>query len=109
MVKFIEYTGRWPNLCRGILTLEIDDQIVIFNDSYEKHNKIIDGIEYYDSFWSSGGSCGFYNDYSESYVNCDEWEFEDIRYFPKKYQKYYDEICELFNENVDYGCCGGCL
>lgn len=23
-IKFIEYTGKWPRLCVGILTLEID-------------------------------------------------------------------------------------
>lgn len=29
-VKFISYTGKWPNLCSGILTLEIDGKEVQF-------------------------------------------------------------------------------
>ena len=29
-VKFVSYTGKFPNLCRGILTLEIDDEIETF-------------------------------------------------------------------------------
>ena len=23
-IKFISYTGKWPNLCSGVLTVEID-------------------------------------------------------------------------------------
>ena len=29
-VKFIDYTGRYPNLCSGVLTLEIDGKIYKF-------------------------------------------------------------------------------
>lgn len=29
-VKFVSYTGRYPNLCSGILTLEIDGENVNF-------------------------------------------------------------------------------
>lgn len=34
-VKFIDYTGRYPNLCSGVLTLEIDGKIYKFG--YEKN------------------------------------------------------------------------
>lgn len=29
-VKFIDYTGRYTNLCSGVLTLEIDGKIWMF-------------------------------------------------------------------------------
>ena len=31
MVKFIDYTGRWTNLCSGTLTLEIEGEVVRFS------------------------------------------------------------------------------
>lgn len=37
-VKFISYTGKYPNLCCGDLTLEIDGEKVIFGSMYD--NKI---------------------------------------------------------------------
>lgn len=94
-VKFISYTGRYPNLCSGDLTLEIDGERVVF-DKYE------------DRFWHSGGSCEFRHGYSESYYNQDEWEL-DAGQIPEKYRKYAHEINLVFNANVEFGCCGGCL
>jgi hypothetical protein len=31
-VKFIRYTGRYPNLCSGELTIEVDGKIYTFGD-----------------------------------------------------------------------------
>ena len=59
-------------------------------------------------FWSSGGKCGFRNDYSDSYVDEDEWRI-DTDDLPTELLDYAEEIDEVFNENVPYGCCGGCL
>lgn len=109
-IKFISYTGRYPNLCSGVLTLNIDGKEVKFGyemDSFDwKTNKYIDSN--YDSFWSSGG-CISSNYPEESYeVSEDEWIIneEDI---PEQYQKYAYEIGEIFNANVPYGCCEGCI
>ena len=33
-VEFISYTGRYPNLCSGILTLRIDGKEVTFGYNY---------------------------------------------------------------------------
>ena len=46
MVKFISYDGELPNLCSGILTLEIEGKTVTFGS-----NNCCD----YDRFWISGG------------------------------------------------------
>lgn len=56
-VKFVSYTGKWPNLCSGVLTLEIDGIVYCFGHevgSYDfKANKYKDNNS--DSFWHSGG------------------------------------------------------
>ncbi len=90
MVKFIDYTGRWPNLCSGTLTLEIEGEVVRF--SYEQGNR----------FWYSGGGCQGFNITREPWII----DRDDI---PEKYRKYYYEIVHVFNENVEWGCCGGCI
>lgn len=91
-VKFISYTGRYPNLCRGILTLEIDGEKVRFGSG-----------EKYTDFWRSGGGISrSYNAYSG------EWDI-NISELPEQYQKYAIEIDKVFNANVPHGCCGGCI
>ena len=104
-IKFVSYTGKYPNLCSGILTLLIDGVQCKFGHSFWDNDN---DNEEYPSFWSSGGNCGFHNNYSESYVNTGEWIIneEDL---PKQFRKYVKEIDEVFNSNVRNGCCGGCL
>lgn len=38
-VKFVSYTGNYPNLCRGDLTLEIDGEIVTFGYGFDSSKK----------------------------------------------------------------------
>lgn len=114
-VKFISYTGEYPNLCRGILTLEIDGEEVRFGHDYsscihswehDPEGKLIaDGN--YDSFWESGGCAEFDSD-GMGYTNCGDWLISESD-MPEKYRKYIREIDSLFNGNVRHGCCGGCL
>lgn len=98
-VKFVSYTGKYPSLCMGTLTLLIYENGIavkyIFDD---KQN---------ECFWESGGSI---NRDSEGmmYANNKEWII-DAKKLPKELQKYADEIDKVFNENVEYGCCGGCI
>ena len=107
MVEFVSYTGEYPNLCRGVLTLCIDGEEVRFGHDYGVFESWkTDGN--YDAFWVTGGECGFYNGWSDEYVNYGEW-IVDKDELPAKYKKYINEIEEVFNANVPYGCCGGCL
>ena len=94
-VKFVSYTGSFPNLCSGILTLEIDGVEVKFGSSWK-------GEVDYPKFWVSGG--GLDSDYC---AFCGEWVI-DARDLPEQYRKYAVEIDRVFNENVEWGCCGGC-
>lgn len=108
-IKFISYTGKYPNLCDGILTLEIDEEQVSFgHDIYscydnEKHC-YKDGN--YDSFWHTGG-CIRRDKHGDYYSVKAEWIIDESQ-LPDKYKEYSDEIAEVFNSNVPYGCCGGC-
>lgn len=117
-VEFISYTGSFPNLCRGTLTLCIDSEEVKFgHDAYSHRWNEKTGEQYYegeendkphfDAFWSSGGSCGF-DDKWNTHISIGEWII-DVTSIPEQYRKYAAEIDEVFNNNVDYGCCGGCI
>ena len=92
-VKFISYTGRYPCLCSGILTLEIDGKKARFG--YGTLN---------DPFWTPGG--GLNPNYEGAYQG--EWKI-DVDRIPEEYRKYATEIDKVFNENVEWGCCGGCI
>lgn len=92
-VKFISYDGKWPNLCSGILTLKINNETVWFG--HGKPN---------GCFWRSGG--GFNPNYEGTYQK--EWII-DVEELPEQYRKYATEIDKVFNENVEWGCCGGCI
>lgn len=98
-VRFVSYTGKFPNLCRGELTLEIDGEEITFG--YGFHSK--DKPKYYP-FWSSGG--GINPNYEGTRKG--EWRI-DANKIPEEFRKYAAEIDEVFNANVPWGCCGGCI
>lgn len=99
-VKFISYTGKYPNLCCGDLTLEIDGEKVIFGSMYCSRMSERKGI--CPIFWYSGGYIRNYE------AHKGEWQI-DVSEIPEEYRKYASEIDEVFNANVPYGCCGGCI
>ena len=99
-IKFISYSGKYPNLCSGVLTLEIDGEKVSFGNDYKKPKPM------YPEFWSSGGCCYCTSD--EDVVSRGRWNI-DANLLPAKYRKYADEISVVFNKNVPHGCCGGCI
>lgn len=94
-VEFVSYNGSWPNLCSGLLVLKIDGVTVRFG------NRDIYKTAEYPRFWESGGSC------SLSELRTGEWQI-DVDELPEKFRQYAAEIDRVFNDNVEYGCCGGC-
>ena len=94
-VKFVSYTGKYPNLCRGVLTLKINDITYTFGSDAECD---------YPDFWESGGACF----YKAGQTELEEWLI-DCGALPPSLQEYVYEIDLVFNENVPFGCCGGCL
>lgn len=91
-VAFVEYTGKWPNLCRGELTLKIDGVEHTFGWGCE-----------FPAFWQSGGCITADYDATRG-----EWRI-DVSELPAQFRELADEIDEVFNQNVDWGCCGGCI
>lgn len=88
MVEFVSYTGHYPCLCLGTLTLKIDGKKIVFPEGC----------------MISTGYVGFDEDWME-YVETGKW----LVSVPEKYEEYADEICEVVNSNVPWGCCGGCI
>lgn len=101
-IKFISYTGSYPNLCSGDLALEIDGIEYTFGYGYEREPK-----PDFKPFWSSGGSVWFDDGWEEN-VEDGEWAI-DVNRLPEQFRKYAFEIDRIFNENVEWGCCGGCI
>ena len=99
-IKFISYTGKYPNLCAGVLTLEIDGKLITFGNSYTLQGD-------YARFWYSGGHiyCTPDGDYGSC---CDAWKL-DSAVLPDFLKPYGQQLIQIFNDNVFWGCCGGCI
>ena len=97
-IEFVSYDGEYPMLCHGNLVLKINGKKFEFDDTH------------YPKFWSSGGEVSFDDDWNEE-VTQDEWYwrcFEENK-LPKIILDNKELIMEIFNENVPFGCCGGCV
>ena len=88
MVKFISYDGSYPNLCSGDLVIEVNGK----------------KYELTDHPLSSGGSVSFTEDWDEI-VTDGEWNVN----VPDELKEYEEEITDVVNSHVPYGCCGGCV
>ena len=108
-VEFVSYSGKYPNLCSGVLMLRIDGLEYGFGHevgSYDfKTHKFKDNN--CTKFWHSGGSVCADKDWNFD-VYEDKWEI-DANKIPEQFRKYAAEIDEVLNDNVPWGCCGGCI
>ena len=118
-VKFISYTGEYPNLCSGVLTLEIDGKKYKFGHDftmYHFHKDINDWVQEdedpqnpnFNSFWSSGGCVSHDGDWNWE-VEHNEWVI-DVNELPEQFWDVAAEIDSVINSGViPEGCCGGCI
>ena len=97
-IKFVSYTGKYPCLCMGVLTLNIDGENKTFGTSYEYD---------YNRFWDSGGYIRFDENWNED-VGHGRWIINKD-YLPDFLAPYSEVLDNIFNEHVLYGCCGGCV
>ena len=86
-VKFISYDGTYPNLCSGELILEINGKLERFN-----HALCSGGMVWFDDEWNE-------------HIEQGEWYVS----LPKEFEHLENIVTELVNENVECGCCGGCV
>lgn len=107
-VKFISYDGEYPNLCSGVLVLEIDGKEYKFGHDYSSFRADEDpNNPNLERFWRSGGSVSFSDNWDASIWD-GEWEI-DVDSLPEHFWGVADEIDEVINENIPWGCCGGCF
>ena len=97
-IKFVSYTGKWPTLCNGILTLDIDGTLYTFGPMMSDAQ--------YPRFWRTGGTCILHRN-GPCYTEKGNWIINKND-LPTELQEYSDYIEYLFNKNVEHGCCGGC-
>lgn len=94
-IQFVSYDGKFPCRCSGQLVLLIDGKKVTFGRGGE-----------YEDFWTSGGRVWF-SDNWEDHVEHGEWRLTNfINGFTAEEM---EKMIEIFNKNVPYGCCGGCV
>ena len=89
-LEFVSYNGEFPNLCSGKLIMKLDDKV----------------LEFPDHCLSSCGNVSFNDDWDEV-VTTGDWVITD---FPEDFpEELKDLALELVNDNVNKGCCGGCV
>ena len=83
----VEYDGKWPNLCRGHLFVIINDYTWDF------------GI---GSITSGGITNWRKNNVTEGNWTVNNWPEN----FPEKYK---NKTIKKINNDIPWGCCGGCI
>lgn len=107
-IEFVSYNGSYPNLCSGKLTVKIDGKEISFGatEIFEKDTTPAD----YPRFWCSGGSISFDKNWHEHVNSHCDWEMTGSeKDYPPEIWKILPDILKVMNENVDGGCCGGCV
>jgi len=89
MVEFVSYDGKWPCLCSGTLTIKVDGKTYMFNHAMVSGGCVLCNEEW--DMWSVQG----------------DWKI-NLEEHPEL-EPYKEEITRVVNENVEQGCCGGCI
>ena len=108
-VKFISYDGRFPNLCGGVLVLEIDGKEYKFGHNYSNFRTdpstgLLTFLDEdpnnpnFDSFWRSGGNVSFNTNWEES-IEYGKWEI-DVDSLPEQFWDVADEMDRVINSEV---------
>ena len=88
-VEFVGYNGAFPNLCSGELKIKVNGKI------YGGIHIISGGRVWFDEGWGE-------------HVEDGPWDVDEDT-LPDEIKKYKEEIKTVVNDNVCWGCCGGCV
>lgn len=101
-VKFLSYDGAYPNLCTGMLRFSLNGK------EYCAKSALI-----------SGGSCSFSSKTWEPTIAKGPWEInaswsitiKEIQQSlsEEDFEDFLNQLTDAVNENVPFGCCGGCI
>jgi hypothetical protein len=90
----LEYTGKWPTLCSGHLTVTLDGEV------YDFGSYVI----------ASGGECLYLHETKSTEIIDGPWFWRHPLQVPDGFpEDRLPELLALINDEVEHGCCGGCL
>ena len=111
-LEFVEYSGRYPNLCSGRLFVRINGFLVSFGREWYGSKTDDTDVPNYPSFWHSSGSAGV-DDNGEEFCTEGDWHLDTITLkkssYPERIFKLLPRLIKLMNKHVKHGCCGGCI
>lgn len=116
-IEFISYDGKYPTLCSGMLILRVQGRLYALcswpeymNKQYQRNRNCIlsdpNITKVYNVGFLSGGSTDWTAEFYEEKITHGEWEIDGL---PPSLEIFHKQIVDLLNENVEQGCCGGCL
>lgn len=107
-IEFVAYTGKYPVLCSGVLTVRVDGKAWNFGYSWNFPEREL--LPRLPPFWKSGGCAGVDED-GEEFCDDGPWEMDDpnAELYPPEIFARLPEILAVMNANVPHGCCGGCI
>lgn len=86
----ISYNGCYPNLCSGRLIVYIDNVEYIF----PKYSLV-------------SGGCVYRDDNDDWVTDKGEWDIDE---WPEDFPEHLKEpVLDKVNEEIPWGCCGGCI
>lgn len=128
MTEFVSYEGKFPNLCEGLLVVRIDGRLYAFSPYYDSMYRSFwnrfnrtealedDSITKVSGFYlRSGGYIDWGEDGENPKIVKRKWIIDDkamklengVRFTLSGEQK--SELEKVINQNIELGCCGGCV
>lgn len=128
MIEFVSYEGKFPNLCEGLLVVRIDGRLYAFSPYYDSMYRTFwnrfnrtealedDSITKVSGFYMrSGGYIDWGEDGENPKIVKRKWIIDDkamklengVRFILSGEQK--SELEKVINQNIELGCCGGCV
>lgn len=88
-LEFVSYDGKWPNLCSGMLCFKLGGKLYVWENPLHSNG---------------------YVEYRGPGTNYTTVEGPWVVTFPKDFPEFLrPAVTEMVNENVEHGCCGGCI